>query len=102
MCSRGDAATDFSDLGVNVYGVSIDDVASQAAFSKKQKLNFQLLSDPDGSAARKYGAIMKKRAFARRVTYVLDDQGILRHIDTKVDVRQHGADLVTLLKTLQG
>lgn len=101
MCSLRDAAADFSDLGVNVYGISIDDVASQAAFSKKQKLNFQLLSDPDGSAARKYGALMKKRAFAKRVTFVLDGEGTLLHISHKVDVRQHGANLVALVKGLR-
>lgn len=33
---------------------------------------------------------------------MLDEKGVLRHIDKKVDVRSHGADLVALLKSLQG
>jgi len=73
-------------MGVTVYAVSLDDVSDQAAFAKAQELNFALLSDPDGSAAKKYGAMMAGRPFAARATFVIDGEGILRHIDRKVSV----------------
>ena len=75
---------------------------SQAAFAKKERLNFSLLSDPDGSAAHKYAVARPGRPVARRVTFVIDDKGVLRHIAEKVDVRAHGDQLAEILKKLQG
>ena len=83
-----------------VYGLSTDDVKSQAQFAKQQELNFKLLSDPDGSMARKYD-ILWRDAYTKRVTFVIDPQGVLRAIDDGVQVTQHGQDLVTLLEELQ-
>ena len=85
-----------------MYGASLDDVAALAAFAKAQELEYGLLSDPDGSAARKYGVLRSGRPFASRRTFVIDDKGVLRHIDEKVDVRNHGSDLTELIRKLQG
>ena len=74
---------------------------SQAAFAKKQELDFKLLSDPDGSAASKYGVLMKGRPYANRLTFVIDEKGTLRHVDDKVDVRNHGSDLAALIRKLR-
>lgn len=82
------------------YGLSMDDVKSQARFVKEQKLNFQLLSDPDGSMARKYD-VLWRGAYTKRVTFVIDPKGVLRAIDDGVKVQSHGADLVALLERLQ-
>ncbi len=81
--------------------MSLDDVAALAAFAQAQELAFPLLSDPDGSAARKYGVLMEDRPFARRVTFVIDDKGILRHVDEKVDVSKHGEDIAGLIEKLK-
>ena len=83
-----------------VYGLSTDDVKSQAQFAKEQELNFQLLSDPDGSMARKYDVLWRE-AYTKRVTFVIDPKGVLRAIDDGVQVKSHGADLVALLERLQ-
>ncbi len=99
--SLRDAADDFEILGVQVYGISLDDVASQAAFAKNEGLNFPLLSDPDGSAARKYGVLMPNGAYSKRVTFIIDSEGVLRHIDEEVDVRAHGDALLTLIENLE-
>ncbi len=85
---------------MEVYGLSVDDVQAQAKFVKEQELNFPLLSDPDGSAADKLD-VMSKRGFTNRVTFVIDPKGVLRSIQTKVNVRAHGQDLVELVRDLQ-
>ena len=87
---------------MQVFGISLDDVASQAAFAKAQELEYPLLSDPDGSVAAKYGVLMKRRSYARRVTFIIDAQGVIRAIDAKVDVNQHGENLVELIGELRG
>ncbi len=87
-------------MNAELYGLSTDDVVSQAKFVKAQELNFPLLSDPDGSFARKYG-VLWRGSLTRRVTFVIDPKGVLRAIDTEVDVKRHGRDLVELLRKLQ-
>jgi peroxiredoxin Q/BCP len=102
VCSLRDASAEFEKLGVLVYGVSTDDVASAAKFVEEQKLGFPLLSDPDGSATAKYGALMRDRPFAMRYTFVLDPEGTLRHADTAVRTATHGPDLLAVLRRLRG
>ena len=101
MCSLRDVAGELEELDAVVYGLSLDDVASLAAFAEDQALEFPLLSDPDGSVARKYG-VLAERGWAERVTFVLAPDGRVELVDTAVDVSRHGADLVGRLRELQG
>lgn len=96
-----DAWEIMEELGVEIYGVSLDDVADLKAFAEAQTLNFELLSDPDGSVARKYGTLPVKGRFSQRMTFIIDDQGVLRHIDDQVDVNAHGMQLAELIVQLQ-
>ncbi len=100
MCSLRDAAEGFEVMGVDVYGASLDDVKDMKAFADAQKLQFQLLSDPDGSAARKYGVLAQGAKWTGRVTFVIDDAGVLRKIDKGVSVKTHGEDLLLMVEEL--
>ena len=102
MCSLRDAAGDFAALGVSVFGVSLDDVKTQARFHAEQELNFPLLSDPNAGVARKYGVLPEKARWTKRVTFIIDDKGILRAIDEEVDVSAHGTDLAMRIAELKG
>jgi len=88
-------------MGVKVFGVSLDDVATQAAFAKKESASFPLLSDPDGSASGRLGVMMADKPYTNRWTYVIDDKGILRILDRKVSPSTHGPDLVAAIKALK-
>jgi hypothetical protein len=97
-----DASTDFSKLGVTAYGISFDDVALQARFAKREELNFELLCDPDQIAGKKYGTTRPGGVpYPKRVTFVIDPAGVLRHIQKKVSVRNHGANLVKIIGDLR-
>lgn len=72
-----------------------------AAFAEAQKAPYRMLSDPDGSVAAKYGVLDPSGKYAQRVTFVLDDQGVLRKILDKVDVKSHGEDLAVLIDELK-
>ena len=80
--------------------VSTDDVAAQKAFAEGQKLTYPVLSDPDGSAATKYQVLSGR--YASRVTFVVDPDGVIRHVDRSVDVSAHGAELAAVLQELRG
>ena len=84
-----------------MIGVSFDSVADQKKFAEDEGFPYQLLSDPDGSAASKYGVLSPDGAYARRITFVIDAKGVLRHVDQKVDVRKHGDDLFELIEGLE-
>lgn len=73
----------------------------QAKFHAEQELNFPLLSDPDGSAATKLGALRPGAGWTNRVTFVVDEKGVLRYRDDQVDVDSHGEDLAELVLRLR-
>lgn len=101
VCSMRDALGDLATIGADVYGISLDSVKDQAQFAEQQHLNFPLLSDPDASAATKYGVLDPTGQFTKRVTFVIDDRGVLRHVLDKVSVQTHGADLAALIDKLK-
>ena len=76
-------------------------MVEQAQFVEKNKLTFPLLSDPDGSAAIKYGVLDPTAQYTKRVTFVIDDGGILRKVIDQVDVSKHGEDLAVMIDELK-
>ena len=88
-------------LHARVYGISLDDVVAQKAFKEAQGLTFPLLSDPDGSVARKYQVLPAGASYTQRVTFVTDPEGTLRLIDREVGVTSHGQDMAARLRELQ-
>ena len=76
-------------------------MSSQKAFAEAQSLEIPVLSDPDGSVAEKYGALAGMGMYAKRLTFVIDPKGVVRHVDGEVQVRTHGTDLVSVVKSLK-
>ena len=100
MCSLRDHLAEIQRLGVKVYGISLDDVRAQKRFAEEHSLTFPLLSDPDGSVARRYRVLSPDGRFTKRHTFVVDPAGVVRHVDRAVDVATHGASLARLLADL--
>ena len=93
-CGFRDALPDFGD-GVEVIGVSPDNVASHDRFKAKYGLNFRLASDPDHRVAEAYGAWVEKSMYGRkymgvdRSTFLIDESGRIAGIWRKVKVPGH-------------
>jgi peroxiredoxin (alkyl hydroperoxide reductase subunit C) len=64
-----------------VFGVSVDSTWANLAFRQQMKLDFPLLSDSKKDYTRALGLLDENSGMARRVTFVIDDAGIIRHID---------------------
>ena len=71
---------DFADLGAEVIGISIDDQKTQCAFAEAKKLPYVLISDTDARITRLYDAKWPLLERVRRVTYVIDPEGIVRNV----------------------
>ncbi len=80
-CAFRNACEDFSEKGVDIYGISNDSSASHRGFKSSNNLPYPLLSDPKGKLREKFG--VKKDLFgllSGRVTYIVDEQGTVQHI----------------------
>ncbi len=82
-----------------VFGASCDSPEKNKEFAEKLGLKFPLLSDADKSVAKAWGILVRDR-FAKRVTFVIDPEGKIAHIESDVDVRNHGQQLVQVLNKL--
>lgn len=85
-------AETYGDAGVAVYGVSMDDVESHAAFADEQGIEFDLLSDPDGRIAADFG-VDTSQGRAARTTFVLAD-GEVKAAYTNVNPDGHARDVL--------
>jgi len=94
-CSFRDAQPDYQNKDIVVLGVSKDDEASHQQFTQKYNLNFPLLADTDGSIIKAYD--VDGGGYAKRVTYVIDPQGKIAHIDSAVNTSTHASDVLTAL-----
>ena len=89
-CAFRDSYEAFTRLGALVIGVSSDSVERHRQFAQSQRLPFLLASDADGALRRALGVPRTWGIFPGRVTYVIDRQGIVRHIfEAQWTARQH-------------
>lgn len=84
-CSFRDSIQKVRDLGGEVYGISSDSPEEVAAFHKKHRLNFTLLSDSKLAAIESYGAKFPIVSRSKRWTYIIDPQLKIRDINRDVD-----------------
>ncbi|MFW5867217.1 MAG: thioredoxin-dependent thiol peroxidase [Armatimonadota bacterium] len=87
-----------------ILGVSTDDLGSHEKFIDRQKLNFPLLSDEDGTVAQKYDAWKEKKMRGKtfmgvvRSTFVIDRSGKIAKIWPKVSPEGHAEDVLEFVK----
>jgi len=108
-CAFRDALDQFAEQGVVVLGVSLDDVESHRAFAEKYKLPFPLLADTTGAVAALYGVLGEYQppegepiSIARRVTFLIDANGIVRRVWTDVDPAVHAPEVLAAVRELGG
>ncbi|MCX7606500.1 MAG: thioredoxin-dependent thiol peroxidase [Bacteroidia bacterium] len=99
-CNLRDHYATLQANGYVVLGVSADDVQSHKKFAEKYSLPFPLLADPDKKIIQAYGAWGKKRMYGKeyegiqRITYVIDEQGRVAHVITKVKTESHAEQIL--------
>ena len=88
-----DNYTQYQDKDMVVFGVSMDDEASHKMFKEKYGLPFQLLVDTDGAITKAYD--VDAGGYSQRVTYIIDAEGKISHVDEKVNTSTHAADILS-------
>jgi peroxiredoxin len=72
-----DAYTELRDLGAQVLGISTDTLETQCSFAAKNTVSFPMIGDSTSRISRAYKALWPILPLAQRVTYVLDEEGII-------------------------
>lgn len=94
-CSIRDAMNDFQSSGVQVLGVSMDDVQSHKKFAQKYQLNFPVLADTEKEVIDMYGIWKRKKLFGRnfmgirRDSFLIDPKGVVVKHYKKVKPAEH-------------
>ncbi len=94
-CSFRDAQPEYKGKDVVVLGVSADDEASHQAFTQKYSLNFPLIADTNQSIIKAYD--VDGGGYAKRVTFVIDGNGKITHVDSSVNTATHANDVLAAL-----
>lgn len=101
-CSLRDGYADLKKAGYAVVGVSVDNQASHQKFIEKYSLPFPLITDTDKKLVEQFGVWQEKKNYGKtymgtvRTTFLVDEEGIIRHIleGRKVDTKNHAEQLL--------
>jgi peroxiredoxin Q/BCP len=100
-CAFRDDYEEFRKLDAEVVGISSDSVESHRSFAKKHGLPFTLLSDEGGKVRKLYGVSNTFGLFPGRVTYVIDEKGVIRHVfSSQLDARRHVQEALKVLPSI--
>jgi peroxiredoxin Q/BCP len=101
-CDFRDSYEIFRQADAEILGISSDTSASHAMFADQHGLPFTLLSDPGGLIRARYGVPRLLGLLPGRVTYVIDKQGIVRHIiRSAFSTNRHIRDALHAARQLQ-
>jgi peroxiredoxin len=64
-----------------VFGLSVDSIPANREFAKQLELTFPILSDFKRTVVKDYGVYNEEQGFGNRATFLIDKEGIIRHID---------------------
>ena len=108
-CNFRDERSAIAEFGnAEIVGISKDSVASHKKFAEKHGLNFSLLSDTDHTVAEAYNSWKPKKFMGRefmgieRNTFIINPDGYIVKTYQKVNPKQHAAEIIEDLRTLQG
>jgi len=106
-CEFRDANETIVERGADVWGVSPQGSASKRAFTEKFGLPFTLLADEDHAVADAYGSWVEKQNYGKtywgvaRTTFLIDPDGRVARVWSKVKPEGHAADVISVLDELQ-
>ena len=86
-----------------IVGVSVDTPDSHKQFCTKEGLTFRLLADPEHKVVDEYGSLghFGEMTIAQRNTFLIDPNGKIVKVWTKVDPRVHSDEVLAALNELK-
>jgi peroxiredoxin len=85
MCDTSAGLGDYTGLGAEVYGISVDTPFAQEAWAKANKISITLLSDLNKTVTRAYGVVLPNLAgmyeAAARAAFVIGQDGVIKYAE---------------------
>src|SRR5690606_1939554 len=106
-CGIRDRWDEYERAGAVVLGVSPDTVEDIKKIHGGQSLNFTLLADTDHAVAEQYGVWVEKSMYGKkywgnqRATFIIDEDGVVRHVIPKASPKTHDDEVLAALADLQ-
>lgn len=97
---------EFNSLNTVVLGISRDSLKSHGKFKDKYNLKFNLGSDIDGQTCSKYSVWVEKSMFGKkymgvnRATFLINPEGKIAHVWSKVSVEGHAREVLDKVRSL--
>jgi peroxiredoxin Q/BCP len=82
-----------------LFAISIDTVEDQRKFVTEYGIPYRHLSDPQKETCKKYAGL-NLAGLAKRSTFIIDRQGVIKKIFRNIDVDNHGKEIANFLKEL--
>ena len=99
-CNLNDNYARFQAQGYEILGVSADSAKRQLNFKNKYGFQYPLLADENKTVIEAFGVWGPKKFMGRefdgihRTTFVIDEQGILEDVITKVKTKEHTSQIL--------
>ena len=90
----------FEEKNIQVIGCSADSPKKQKKFCNKQSFQYPILCDESHEMLEAYGVWGKKKFMGReymgisRITYIIDEHGIIENVYEKGKVKSHAGDIL--------
>jgi peroxiredoxin len=86
MCDMTSGLSEYSNLGAQVYGISVDTPFAQEAWAKQHKIGITLLSDMDKTVTRAYGVVLPTKLAglyeaSARAAIVIGRDGVVKYAE---------------------
>jgi thioredoxin-dependent peroxiredoxin len=101
-CNIRDNFSLLNKKGITVIGVSVDDTKKHNKFIDKYELPFTLLADTDKAVVEAFGVWGEKKFMGKtymgtsRVTFLINEKGVIEHVIEKVDTKEHTAQILEI------
>lgn len=99
-CNFAELYPQFQEKDAVVMGISKDSIASHKKFQEKYRLPFILLSDETKDVLQQYGVWQEKNMYGKKVmgvvrsTYLIDEDGMIIKVFTKVKAERNPKDML--------
>ncbi len=99
-CGIRDAYAQYKKKGIEVLGVSPDDVVSHNSFAKKYELPFSLLADSEKEIIKRYKVWREKSMYGKkymgvvRSSFLIDPNGVIAKIYESVSPEHHAQEVL--------
>jgi peroxiredoxin Q/BCP len=101
-CNLRDNYNELIKKGFAIVGVSMDSEKAHKGFAVKYSLPFPLIADTSRKILNDYGVYREKKLYGKsflgivRTTFIIDEQGIIEKIITKVETGNHTEQILKL------